>query len=72
MRPDRTKPTLFTAEMLIDHLEKRYPAECIAEKESFEMAHRRAGQREVVEYVLWLKEVNDDELPDIFEVSEKE
>ena len=44
---------------LIDHLDTRYPNRCIQPNASVEQAHREAGNREVVEYLLALS--SDDE-----------
>lgn len=51
-----------TVDELIDHLDTLYPARCIFPGESFEEAHRRAGQREVVQYLrdLQAKESSDE------------
>lgn len=72
MRPDRTKPSLFTTGQLIEHLNKKYPDKCIRHNESVETAHRKAGNREVVDYMLWVQSLNDDELPTIFEPDEEQ
>jgi hypothetical protein len=47
------------SEDLIEHLDSRYPNRCIAPNASIEQAHREAGNREVVDYLLALSE-NDE------------
>ena len=44
-----------SVEDLIEHLDLRYPNRCIAPGTSIERAHREAGNREVVDYLLSLK-----------------
>lgn len=49
-----------TVDDLINHLDQLYPDRCIGTDEPLEAAHRRAGQRSVVEYLrsLQAKETN--------------
>lgn len=44
-----------TVDALIDHLDACYPDHCIALGEPLEQAHRRAGARGVVDYLLQLR-----------------
>jgi hypothetical protein len=67
VRLDRTKPSLFSVSQLIQHLDIKYPHLCIKPDESLANAHRRAGQRDVIDYLLWLDQLNDDDLPTLFE-----
>ena len=39
---------------LVEHLNSRYPDRCISPNVSIEQAHREAGNREVVDYLLAL------------------
>jgi hypothetical protein len=68
---DRTKPTLFSVLQLMNHLDVKFPDRCIQPQESAESAHRRGGERAVVEYILWVCSLNDDELPSVFEPTEE-
>lgn len=69
--PDRTKPTLFSVQQLVNHLAVKFPEKCIQPGESLEEAHRRAGECDVVNYISWVCTLNDDELPSLFEPQEE-
>ncbi|HHZ65946.1 MAG TPA: hypothetical protein EYN51_10720 [Flavobacteriales bacterium] len=43
-----------TVPELLEHLDLRYPNRCVGPNVSIEQAHREAGNREVVDYLLTL------------------
>ena len=43
-----------TVPELVEHLDLRYPNRCVSPNMPIEQAHREAGNREVVEYLLAL------------------
>lgn len=47
-----------TVDDLIDHLDEMHPEACIALNEPLEVAHRRAGARQVVNYLRALQAKN--------------
>lgn len=48
-----------TVAELIDLLDEKYPHRCIAPDETPEAAHRRAGQREVVDFLIQFKALRE-------------
>ena len=71
-KSDSMDPLPRDSASLIDKLDEEFPAECIRPGEDLMQAHRRAGQREVIDFLRnWqdfenerAKEVQDD-LPGI-------
>ena len=58
----------LTCEELVEHLDEKFRARCIAPNETLAEAHRLAGARDVVEYLLDLRD-NPDKDPHILEES---
>ena len=50
-KSDSMEPLPRDSASLIDKLDEEFPAECIRPGEDFMQAHRRAGQREVIEFL---------------------
>jgi hypothetical protein len=50
---------------LVDHLERIHPEECVREGESWENAVRRAGRRDVVRYLIHLRDHDRSTVEDI-------
>lgn len=50
-----------TVEALIQRLDELYPPHCIRPEDTLATAHRAAGRREVVEYLLYLQHLGSTE-----------
>jgi hypothetical protein len=53
-----------TVDQLIDILDQTYPNRCILPNETAEQAQRRAGSRDVVDWLLWLRARRDTDVLD--------
>ena len=53
-QPRKSLPS--TVDALITHLDRMYADRCIGPDESITSAHRRAGQRDVVQYLLTMRD----------------
>lgn len=60
MKNERLKELPARSADLIDQLDKLFPHRCIAEGETLEQAHRRAGARELIDYLLDLRKTTED------------
>ena len=54
--PTQLKSLPLHAEDLVDALDKLYPPRCIAPGQSLEGAHRYAGARELVDFLIALRD----------------
>tara|TARA_R100000808_G_scaffold6975_5_gene20482 strand:+ start:2712 stop:2906 length:195 start_codon:yes stop_codon:yes gene_type:complete len=52
----------YTSEELIEHLDEKYPNRSIQPSMTLEQAHREAGNREVVDYLITLRDSKDEDL----------